>query len=87
MEIPEEMKEYIDLEEKARIDEEAEAAGVEPDYSSLEYNIIYYKDGELNIYDYLDRAIAFQDELFTKLTITNPTYFGADVNPKMEENE
>ena len=74
------MKEYIDLDAKAQIDEEAAAAGVEPDYSSLEYNTIYYKDGHIYIYDYLDRSVLFQDELFTNLSIEEPVDFGAYVN-------
>ena len=78
--VPEAMKEYIDLDAKAVIDAEAAVAGVEPDYSSLEYNIIYYKDGHIYIYDYLDRSVSFQDELFTKEEILSPTYFGAYVN-------
>ena len=80
LEIPEEMKEYIDLDAKAHIDTEAEAMGIEPDYSSLEYNIIYFKDGHINLYDYLDRSILFQDELFEKQGITSITYFGSDIN-------
>ena len=80
LEIPEEMKEYIDLEAKAQIDAEAEAAGVEPDYSDLEYNIIYFKDGHINLYNYLDRSINFQDELFDNLSLTNNPYFGSDIN-------
>lgn len=78
--VPEVMKEYIDLDAKAIIDEEAEAAGVEPDYSSLEYNTIYYKDGHIYIYDYLDRSLLFQDELFANEGIEEIVYFGAYVN-------
>ena len=78
--VPEEMKEYIDLDAKAIIDEEAEAAGVEPDYSSLEYNTIYYKDVHIYIYDYLDRSLLFQDELFVNEEIEEIVYFGAYVN-------
>ena len=78
--IPEEMKEYLDLEAKAIIDEEATSAGVEPDYSDLEYNIIYFKDGHIYLYDYLDRCINFQDELFENLSLDNNPYFGSDIN-------
>lgn len=44
--------------------------------------IIYYKNNEIYLYDYLDRSIDFQDEFFSKQTpsITNPTYFGANIN-------
>lgn len=45
-----------------------------------EYIVKYYKDGSINLYDYLDRATLFQDELFTKLEIEEPSYFGANVN-------
>lgn len=83
MDIPEEMKQY-DPEEKAAIDEAAAEAGIEPDYSSLEYTIIYYKDGVLNIYDYLDRSEIFQDELFEKLELEND-YFGSFINPEAPE--
>ena len=69
---------------KAQIDEEAIAHGTTPDYSSLEYNIIYFKDININLYDYLDRSILFQDELFEKQDITEVTYFGSDIN-KIEE--
>lgn len=80
LEVPEEMKEYIDLDAKAQIDEEAIAHGTTPDYSSLEYNIIYFKDGHIYLYDYLDRSILFQDELFENQGITEITYFGSDIN-------
>ena len=83
LEIPEEMKEYKDLEAKEAIDTYASKHGIKPDYSSLEYDVIYFKDGILNIYDYLDRSEKFQSELFTKLSIWSPTYFGANVNPKV----
>lgn len=82
--IPEEMKEYLDLDEKAARDVEAEATSSEPDYTGLEYNIIYYKDGHINLYDYLDRSLLFQEELFGKLGIVNNPYFGSDIN-KIEE--
>ena len=78
-EVPEEMKEYINMAAKEAIDK-ATPAGQKPDYSSLEYKVIYYKDGKLNIYDYLDRSISFQTELFNKLLITKPINFGAYVN-------
>ncbi len=87
LEIPEEMKEYIDLEAKEEIDRIAEETSTEPDYSSLEYNVIYFKDGVLNLYDYLDRSVLFQDELFIDKEITTPTYFGAQVNTIEEEIE
>lgn len=48
--------------------------------STTEYTIKYFKDGVLNIFDYLDRSTSFQDELFTKQLVTNPKYFGANVN-------
>ena len=80
------MKEYLDPEAKAIIDEEAAAAGVEPDYSSLEYRVIYFKDGVIILYSYLDRIEEFQDELFTNLTIENYNYFGSNFKEKTDEN-
>lgn len=84
--IPEEMKEYLDPEAKAIIDEEAAAAGVEPDYSGLEYKVIYFKDGVITLYSYLDRLEEFQDELFTNLSIDNYTYFGSNFKEKTDED-
>ena len=80
LEVPEQMKEYIDLDAKAAIDAEAEELEIEPDYSSLEYNIKFYKAGKIMLYDYLDRSVLFQDELFNKLEIDNYTYFGSDLS-------
>ena len=74
------MKVYTDLDAYMAIKEAAEVAGIEPDYSSLEYTIDYFTTGSLNIYDYLDRSLDFQDELFTKQSVLYPYYFGADVN-------
>ena len=80
------MKEYLDPDLKAEIEAEAEALGIEPDYSSLEYKIVYFKDGKLNIYDYLDRCTNFQDVYFeAEIPSTKkPGYFGAYVNEVSE---
>lgn len=44
-------------------------------------NIIYYdSENKINLYNYLDRSIKFQTELFQKQSITNYAYFGADIN-------
>lgn len=49
-------------------------------YSETEYNVIYFKDGSIYLYDYLDRSTIFQDELFIKEEIEEKVYFGANIN-------
>ena len=54
-----------------------------PDEMKKDGKIIYYdSENKINLYDYLDRSIEFQDEFFLKQTpsVTDPTYFGADIN-------
>ena len=81
VEVPEDMKEYLDLDKKKYIDDHT-PSGTTPDYSSLEYRVNYFKDGKLYLSnDYLGRAELFQNELFNKVyTSVFKTNFGAVVN-------
>ena len=80
VEVPEDMKEYLDLDKKKYIDDNT-PSGTTPDYSSLEYRVNYFKDGKLYLSnDYLGRAELFQNELFNKVyTSVFKTNFGAVV--------
>lgn len=43
--------------------------------------VVYFDDeGNINFYNYLDRSLLFQEEFFTKSSITNYKYFGANIN-------
>ena len=83
--VPEKMKVYLNLEEKIMIDATSKNAGIEPDYSKLEYSIEYFKDEAICMYNFLNQSLKFQDELFNKLELENTTYFGAFIESTIDD--
>lgn len=53
-----------------------------PDEMKKDGKTVYFdEEGKINFYDYLDRSLLFQDELFENVsTVETTVYFGANIN-------